>query len=82
MGKKDAGKVMVVWFDECGRIVRYSRESVLEVAECVNLSKGKMDDYGCWVNGRIGREYLWEESLGPPYEVREGGRRGEENEDE
>ncbi|KAL4958972.1 uncharacterized protein BDV14DRAFT_185652 [Aspergillus stella-maris] len=68
-GRKDAGKVKVVWFDECGRTVRYSRESVLQAAECVNLSNGEMDDYGCWVNARIGREYLWGESLGPPYGV-------------
>ncbi|KAL4745603.1 hypothetical protein BDW72DRAFT_211157 [Aspergillus terricola var. indicus] len=51
---RDAGKVLIVWFDECGRTIRYVRE-VLDEA------------HGCWVTAKIGTSYQWGQPQGPPY---------------
>jgi hypothetical protein len=56
-----------VWFDECGRAIRYAREPLDETADIAALSNYMMNEYGCWINAKIGRVYRWGELLGPPY---------------
>ncbi|KAL2817008.1 hypothetical protein BDW59DRAFT_175633 [Aspergillus cavernicola] len=64
---RNAGKVLVVWFDECGRAIRYSREALEDASDIAGLSNYMLNEYGCWVNAKIGQPYQWGQPLGPPY---------------
>lgn len=70
---RDAGTVLVVWFDECGRAIRYSRMGLNAASDIANLSDCMLDDYSCWAHAQIGESYEWGAPLGPPY-----GENGEE----
>ncbi|RHZ65986.1 uncharacterized protein CDV56_109164 [Aspergillus thermomutatus] len=71
---RDAGKVLIVFYDECGRVVRSARADEWYAADITYLDNCYLDEHGCWVNGRIGKDYDWGGPLGPPY--------GEDGEDE
>ncbi|CAG7939343.1 unnamed protein product [Penicillium salamii] len=64
---RDAGKVLVMWFDHCGRAIRYYREELDEagsIAKCFNYI---LRDLRYWQNAEIGGSYEWGALLGPPY---------------
>jgi hypothetical protein len=63
----DAGKVLVVFVDQCGRAIRYSRLELKGAAEIAYLSNFMLKEYGCWANAQIGQSYEWRAPLGPPY---------------
>lgn len=63
----DAGTVLVMWYDECGRAIRYYREKSMHAAEIANLAPCYLKDYACWDNAEIGEYYEWGAPLGPPY---------------
>lgn len=62
-----AGKVLVVFYDECGRVVRFSREDADYAVDMTALSNCYLDDHPCWSYGQIGEEYQRGAVLGPPY---------------
>jgi hypothetical protein len=65
-----SGKLMIAWYDDCGRVVRYNRvpgEGVEEVEIAIEF---------CWVNERsvwcdaeIGPDYDEDGICGPPYRM-------------
>lgn len=63
----DAGTILVVWYDECGRTIRYCREKSEHAAELANLNPCYIKDRALWYNAEIGESYEWGAPLGPPY---------------
>ncbi|KAJ5949229.1 hypothetical protein N7454_000813 [Penicillium verhagenii] len=63
----DAGTVLVIWFDECGRAIRYYREEAKEAAELTGLSPSELKDLPSWDHAEIGESYQWGARFGPPY---------------
>lgn len=63
----DAGKLLLVWYDECGRTIRSTRLTLREAADMALLSNAEINDWPCWVHGDIGQSYQWGQWLGPPY---------------
>ncbi|KAJ5648173.1 hypothetical protein N7490_004545 [Penicillium lividum] len=63
----DAGKVLIVFFDEFGRTVRYAREEPFESVEMTALTNAYLDDHACWAWANIGELYRRGQPLGPPY---------------
>ncbi|CAG8927359.1 unnamed protein product [Penicillium salamii] len=64
---RDAGKVLVMWFDHCGRAVRYYREELEEAGNIAKCFDYILRDLRCWQNAEIGGSYEWGAPLGPPY---------------
>ncbi|EHA24979.1 hypothetical protein ASPNIDRAFT_46039 [Aspergillus niger ATCC 1015] len=71
----DAGTVLIIWYDECGRAIRYYREKAMHAAEIANLNPCYLKERACWNNAEIGESYKWGTPLGPPYSLDEN--RGE-----
>ncbi|KAJ5701323.1 hypothetical protein N7488_008871 [Penicillium malachiteum] len=69
----DAGKVLIVFFDEFGQNVRYAREEADEAVENTALTNAHLDDHACWANANIGELYQRGHPLGPPYSENVGG---------
>ncbi|KAJ5928250.1 hypothetical protein N7466_007206 [Penicillium verhagenii] len=65
----DAGTVLVVWYDECGREIRYYREEAMQAAEMANVDLCYINEHACWTNAEIGESYEWGAPLGPPYSM-------------
>lgn len=68
---------LVVWYDECGRIVRFSRETfnfLMEPAPCPGLD---LADDDSWIFAKIGEFYRCGAPLGPPMYRANGGNSGE-----
>jgi hypothetical protein len=66
------GKVLVVWYDDMGRVVRSSRQSAYETwsTECLEETMGgAITEHGQWTLAEPGDEYDWDASLGPPYSL-------------
>ncbi|KAJ5202815.1 hypothetical protein N7449_004894 [Penicillium cf. viridicatum] len=63
----NAGKVLVVWVDECGRVTRYSRLELDDSLDNANVSNPILNGFSCWANAQIGHSYEWDGPLGPPY---------------
>ncbi|KAJ5772546.1 hypothetical protein N7520_003075 [Penicillium odoratum] len=63
----DVGKVLVVWYDECGRTIRSTRQTLWEAADMALLSNAETNDWPCWVHGDVGQLYQWGQFLGPTY---------------
>ncbi|PWY79955.1 hypothetical protein BO83DRAFT_355202 [Aspergillus eucalypticola CBS 122712] len=74
----DAGTVLIIWYDECGRAIRYYREEAMHAAEIANLDPCYLKERACWNNAEIGESYKWGAPLGPPYSLDES--RGETSE--
>ncbi|KAJ6016938.1 hypothetical protein N7451_000317 [Penicillium sp. IBT 35674x] len=72
----DAGKVLIVFFDEFGRTVRFAREEAFESVEMTALSNAFLDDHACWAWAEIGELYRRGQPLGPPYSENFGACRG------
>ncbi|CAI7583092.1 unnamed protein product [Penicillium bialowiezense] len=60
----DAGTVLVLWFDQCGRAIRYSREPLEDASDIANVSDAMVNEYSCWANAHIGQSYEWGAPLG------------------
>ncbi|KAL2811854.1 hypothetical protein BJX63DRAFT_443826 [Aspergillus granulosus] len=60
-------EVLIVWFDECGRTIRYVREALDEAVEMASLPNYMLNEHDCWVNAKIGKSYRWGQPQGPPY---------------
>ncbi|KAJ5701331.1 hypothetical protein N7488_008879 [Penicillium malachiteum] len=67
----DAGTVLVIWFDECGRVIRYYREEAREAVRVTDLDPCYAKDHPCWEYVEIGESYQWGAPLGPPYSTGE-----------
>ncbi|KAL3489016.1 hypothetical protein BJX62DRAFT_239486 [Aspergillus germanicus] len=63
----DAGKVLISWYDACGRVVRSYRDTVKNAADITAVDNAILDDNPSWLNGEVGPEYCWGAALGPPY---------------
>lgn len=64
----DAGKLLVAWFDDCGRVVRSARQTAAEASDTMGLiESGYVRDHAVWTNADPGEEYEWDAPLGPPY---------------
>ncbi|KAK9851429.1 hypothetical protein MYU51_009725 [Penicillium brevicompactum] len=70
-GGSDAGIVLVMWFDQCGRAIRRSRQPLEDILEIANVSDATLKENSCWANVHIGQSYEWRAPLGPTYEDRE-----------
>ncbi|KAJ5946734.1 hypothetical protein N7454_003573 [Penicillium verhagenii] len=68
---RNAGKVLVVWYDECGRGIRYYRQELDKAVDETGLFDYILRDRACWENAEICESYEEGAPLGPPY--------GEEN---
>lgn len=65
---RHAGKVLAVWYDECGRVIRSYRHKDVDDAACYGyLDDCYLTEHGCWANAKIGKEYQWGAPFGPPY---------------
>lgn len=64
---RNAGKVLVIWYDERGRTVRSSREALNSASDIAVLDNCILEEYECWMNAKIGKDYQWGAPLGPPY---------------
>ncbi|KAJ5715692.1 uncharacterized protein N7483_012873 [Penicillium malachiteum] len=64
---RNAGKVLVMWFDHGGRAIRYAREELDEAGSIGGCFDYILKDHNCWANGDIGESYEWGAPLGPPY---------------
>jgi hypothetical protein len=64
---RNAGKVLAVWYDECGRVIRSYRQRVEDGADCHNLDDCYLTEHQYWANATMGKAYRWGPSLGPPY---------------
>ncbi|KAJ5760682.1 hypothetical protein N7520_007838 [Penicillium odoratum] len=53
----DTGKVLIVFFDQFGRIVCYAREEPFESVELTALTNAHLDDHACWAWANIGELY-------------------------
>ncbi|KAJ6024673.1 hypothetical protein N7540_005470 [Penicillium herquei] len=69
----DAGKVLIVFFDEFGQTVRYAREEAFESVENTVLINACLEDHACWDCANIGELYQRGHPLGPPYSENFGG---------
>jgi hypothetical protein len=65
---RNAGKVRIVFYDECDRVVRSYSAEVDEAADITSVDNYILNEHGCWVHGRIGKDYKWGAPLGPPYD--------------
>lgn len=43
----DAGTVLALWFDQCGRAIRYSREPLEDASDIANVSDAMLNEYSC-----------------------------------
>ncbi|KAL5044285.1 hypothetical protein BDW71DRAFT_209497 [Aspergillus fruticulosus] len=67
-GGPDAGKVLIVFHDACGRVIRSYRETVNNAADITSVDTCLLDENPCWASGETGPDYRWGAPLGPPYE--------------
>lgn len=70
---RNAGKVRIVWYDVCGRLVRSYRAELDEAADIAWLDDPMLDEHPCWLNGKVGKDFKWGAPLGPPYDQESGG---------
>ncbi|KAL3447585.1 hypothetical protein BJX65DRAFT_307992 [Aspergillus insuetus] len=66
----DARKVLIVWYDACGCVVRLYRETVNNAADITAVDNAILDNNLCWLNGEVSENYRWGAALGPPYGAR------------
>lgn len=64
---RNAGKILVVWYDECGRGIRCCRQKLDEVVEETGCFSYLLKDHACWENAEICESYEAGAPLGPPY---------------
>ncbi|RHZ68004.1 hypothetical protein CDV55_105971 [Aspergillus turcosus] len=70
---RNAGKVRIVWYDACGRVVRSYRAEVGEAANYTPVDNYMLNEHACWLNGKVGKEYKWGAPLGPPLRLESEG---------
>lgn len=68
LGGSNAAIVLVMWFDQCGRAIRHSRQPLEDALEIAIVSDAMLKENSCWANVHIGQSYEWGAPLGPPYE--------------
>lgn len=60
-------KVLLAWYDDCGRIVRSCRVSASDIDQVVHLLLiGAAYETGLWSSASIGKEYDVDGAFGPP----------------
>ena len=55
LGGSDVGIVLVMWFDQCGRAIRHSRQPLEDALEIANVSDAMLKENSCWANVHIGQ---------------------------
>lgn len=65
--RRNAGKILVVWYDKCGRGIRYYRQRLDEAVVESGCFRYLLKDHACWENAEICESYEEGEPLGPPY---------------
>ncbi|KAL4972145.1 hypothetical protein BDW66DRAFT_163118 [Aspergillus desertorum] len=66
-GGPDAGKVLIVFHDACGRVIRSYHETVNNAADITSVDNCLLDENPCWASGETSPDYRWGAPLGPPY---------------
>jgi hypothetical protein len=67
------GRLLVVWYDDCGRVVRWNRQTAAEASDTMGLiESGYVNEHPVWTQAEPGEDYDWDAPLGPPYELEEG----------
>lgn len=69
-----SAKVLAVWFDEMGRVIRYTRITAQETWSVEGLEMtmgGALREHGEWTRAEPGEDYDWDGPLGPPFEAEE-----------
>jgi hypothetical protein len=68
----ESGKLLIAWFDDCGRVVRWNRMRSAEIDTIMGLIMGDCErDHEAWITAEVGEDYGWEGVCGPPYEARD-----------
>lgn len=62
-----SGKILVVWFDECERAIRYSREELENESDLANQANHRGHETLSWNSSHLGKSYRFGQPLGPPY---------------
>lgn len=65
-----SAKVLAVWFDEMGRVVRYTRLTAQETWNVEGLEMtmgGALAEHAEWTLAEAGEDYDWNGPLGPPF---------------
>lgn len=67
----ESGKVLVVFVDDVGQVVRKNRVDVREVEMLGGMwIQSAYDDLGIWMEGEVGVDYMVSGARGPPYSLR------------
>lgn len=70
-----SAKVLTVWFDEMGRVIRHTRMTAQETwdVEGILLTMGSaLIEKGPWMRAEPGEDYDWDGPFGPPSIAGEG----------
>ncbi|OOQ89021.1 hypothetical protein PEBR_10297 [Penicillium brasilianum] len=65
--RRNAGKILVVWYDKCGRGIRCYRQNLDEAVVESGCFHYLLKDHACWENAEICESYEEGEPLGPRY---------------
>lgn len=66
----ESGKVLVVFVDDVGQVVRKNRVDVEEVEDLGGMwFQSAYDDVGIWMKGEVGADYVVSGARGPPYSL-------------
>lgn len=67
-------KLLMVWFDECGRVVRWNRIRPRRIYDIIGLMYQRIEHEDvAWDGAEVGGDYYWDGVCGPPYASREEG---------
>ena len=65
----ESRKLLIAWFDECGRVVRWNRMRSRDIGSLIGLMSEKCDgEDDMWKDAEVGEDYDWDGVCGPPYE--------------
>jgi hypothetical protein len=75
-------KLLIAWFDECGRVVRWNRMRSRHIFDIIGLFFERCDNEdSVWKNAEVGEDYDWDGVCGPPYESESKSESGEDGTD-
>lgn len=67
-----SAKVLAIWFDEMGCVIRHTRMTAQETWNVEGLEMtmgGALREHGEWKYAELGEDYDWDGPLGPPFEA-------------
>ncbi|MCJ1432898.1 hypothetical protein MMC27_002256 [Xylographa pallens] len=64
----NSGRLLMVWFDDCGRVIRWVRMPAEEIDGILGrIFEGSDNEHGAWELAEVGPDYDWDGICGPPY---------------